>query len=275
MLSSREIPVVGPFTLYSIRSFSLNRRVFYLYPGLGEQFEALVQFAASRLELSDPSVAVLYPDEDGLVELIAVLEKAAGKQGWGEVRRKPFAPNGFDAASSVEVLQRAGVDVIIALGAEQELRSLLAAAAERNWSPHVLASGALAGSGLLDVPAVFERRLHLAYPTLPQDRKPWALKSVSRILEGNEWARAHTQAVISSYSSVTVLVEALRRAGRKAGRRELTAELERLYEFETGLTPPITFTSNRRVGARGAYVIDPGSLEDGRLPESVAWIEIE
>ena len=48
----------------------------------------------------------------------------------------------------------------------------------------------------------------------------------------------------------------------------LTAELERLYEFETGLTPPITFTSNRRVGARGAYVIDPGSLEDGRLPES-------
>jgi ABC-type branched-subunit amino acid transport system substrate-binding protein len=275
ILSSREIPVVGPFTLHAIRNFSLNRQVFYLYPGLGEQYEALVQFAGSRLELSDPSVAVLYPQGDGFVELIAVLERAARKQGWGEIRREPFAPDGFDAASSVEALQRAGVDVIIALGVERELRSLLTAAAERLWSPHVLASGVLAGSTLLDVPAVFERRLHLAYPTLPQDRKPWALKSVSRILEGNERARAHTQAVISSYSSVIVLVETLRRAGRKVGRRELTAELERLYEFETGLTPPISFTSNRRIGARGAYVIDPGSLEDGRLPESVAWVEIE
>jgi ABC-type branched-subunit amino acid transport system substrate-binding protein len=275
VLSSREIPVVGPFTLHAIRKFSLNRQIFYLYPGLSEQFEALVQSAAMHPELSDPKVAVLYPDEQELYELLTVLEKAVGRQGWDEMERERFSPAAFDASGSVERLRRLGVNLVIALGVEQELRALLTAATEQSWSPHVLASGVLAGSGLLDVPESFETRLHLAYPTLPQDRKPWAMQSVSRLLHRNGRAGAHPQAVVSSYSSVTVLVEALRRAGRKVGRKELTEELEAFYEFDTGLTPPITFTSNRRIGARGAYVIDPAMLEEGRLPESVAWVEAE
>ena len=56
--------------------------------------------------------------------------------------------------------------------------------------------------------------------------------------------------------------------------RKPTAELETFYQFETGLTPPLTFTANRRVGARGAYILGPGSLEEGRLRESVAWVEV-
>jgi ABC-type branched-subunit amino acid transport system substrate-binding protein len=275
VLSSHEIPVVGPFTLHAIRKFSMNRRVFYLYPGLSEQFEALVRSVATRPELSKPKVAVLYPDGEELDELLAVLGKAVRRQGWDEMEKEPFSPATFDASGSVDRLRRLGVDLLIALGLEQELRELLTAAAEQSWSPHVLASGALMGDGLLDVPESFETRLHLAYPTLPQDRKPWAMQSVSRLLYGNERAGAHPQAVVSSYSAATVLVEALRRAGRKVGRKELTAELEKFYEFDTGLTPPITFTSNRRIGARGAYVIDPAMLEEGRLPESVAWVEAE
>jgi len=275
-LSGNEIPVIGPFTLYSIRSFLSNRYVFYLYPDLGEQLEALVQFAATRLELSEPRLAVIYPDERALTDVIAIVEKAGRQQGWGELRREPFPVGRFDAGSSAQTLQDAGIDVVISLGVEQELRAFLTAAAERGWSPHVLASGALSGSGLLEeTPEAFGPRLHLAYPTLPQDRKPWAVKVVSRILERNELARGHIQATISAYSSVTVLVEALRRAGRGLGRRELTAELEGFYEFDTGLTPPITFTSNRRIGAKGAYVLDPGSIVDGHLPESVPWVQVK
>ena len=72
-----------------------------------------------------------------------------------------------------------------------------------------------------------------------------------------------------------MLSEALRRAGRDLGRRELTAKLEVFYQFETGLTPPLTFTANRRVGARGAYILGAESLAEGRLPEEVAWVEVD
>lgn len=274
-VSSQGIPVIGPFTLYSIRSFALNRFVFYLYPGLAEQLEALLQFAEERLELSEPRVAVLHPDEEALADVLGAVEKAGKRRDWAALRREPYSAATFDAVSSVETLQEAGIDVVICLGVEHELRSFLAAAAQRDWRPWVLAAGALSGGTLSDVPRGFEERLYLAYPTLPQDRKPWALSEVSRLLEGNELARSHIQAVISAYASARVLVEALRRAGRDLGRQELTAELERFYEFDTGLTPPITFTANRRIGAKGAYVLGAESLEAGRLSESAAWIEVD
>jgi len=273
IISSQGIPVIGPFTLYSIRSFSQNRHVFYLYPGLAEQLEALLQFAEERLELSNPRVAVLHPDEKVLTDVIGAVEQAGAKRGWPALRREPYSAAAFDAASSVETLRDAGIDVVICLGVEHELRSFLAAAAQRDWRPWVLAAGVLSGGTLSDVPRGFEERIYLAYPTLPQDRKPWALREIARLRVGGELERSHAQAVISAYSSAAVLVEALRRAGRDLGRRELTAELESFYQFETGLTPPITFTANRRIGARGAYILGPESLEQGRLPESVTWVE--
>ena len=275
LLSGNEVPVIAPFTLYAIRTFVLNRYVFYLYPGLGEQVDALVQFAAVQLELSNPRIAVLYPDENSLTKVIDALEKTVRKQGWKEIRREAFPVDGFDAVTTVKALHQAGIDVVISLGVEPELQAFLREADERKWWPHVLATGALSGGALFEAPPGFEKRLYMAYPTLPQDRKPWALRDVSRLLAGNETARSHVQAVVSAYASARVLVEALRRAGKDPGRLRLTGELEKLYEFETGLTPPVTFTSNRRIGARGAYVIGAGSLVEGRLPESVAWVDVK
>ena len=35
----------------------------------------------------------------------------------------------------------------------------------------------------------------------------------------------------------------------------LVDALEALYAFETGLTPPLSYGPNRRIGARGAHVV--------------------
>lgn len=273
-VSGEGIPLVGPFTLYSVRSFVRNRNVFYLYSGLAEQLEALLQFADAGLGLSAPRLAIVYPQESPLAEVITAVEKLAGKRGWPAIRRQPFPAGAFDAAATVEVLRQAAVEVVISLGVEDELRALLAEAVARDWSPHVLAAGALSGGMLSAAPAEFAARLHLAYPTLPQDRRPWALRDLSRLLAGDDLAGSHIQAVVSAYSAAALLVEGLRRAGRDLGRRELVGALEKLYQFETGLTPPLTYTANRRIGARGAYVLGPESLVEGRLPEEVAWVEV-
>jgi len=55
----------------------------------------------------------------------------------------------------------------------------------------------------------------------------------------------------------------LKRAGRDLSREKLITALEGLYEYNTGVTPSITFGPNRRVGAMGAYVlsIDPAKRE--------------
>jgi hypothetical protein len=80
-------------------------------------------------------------------------------------------------------------------------------------------------------------------------------------------------AAITALSAAKVLAEALRQAGRDVTRRKLMDSLNGFYRFETGLTPPITFTRNRRVGARGAHVIKlPGS---DQRPQLLGWVEAQ
>ncbi len=57
-------------------------------------------------------------------------------------------------------------------------------------------------------------------------------------------------------AAAKVLLEGLRRAGHDVTRKKLVESLEGLYGFSTGLTPKITFGPNRRIGSRGAHVIE-------------------
>lgn len=277
--AAEGMPVVGPFTLYASRNFALNRQVFYLYPGLGEQLEALLRDSDTRTGDLKPRAAVVYPEDSPLAEVRGTLDKAAGRLGWPAPEAVPFAPGAFDAAGLVRQLRESGTGVVVFLGIEAELREFLRAAAAGggagDWQPEVLVPGPLAGGALFEAPAAFASRLHLAYPTLPQDRQAWGIRELSRLLAGSELPPTHVQAAISAYSAAAVLIEGLRRAGRGLGRRELVAELEHLYQFETGLAPPLTFTANRRVGASGAYVVTPGSLVEGRLPDKASWIALD
>jgi ABC-type branched-subunit amino acid transport system substrate-binding protein len=272
-ISGAGLPLIGPLTLYSLRSFASNRAAFYLFPDLATQLQALVRFAASELELAEPRVAVLHAEGSASAEVARVLDRAVRAQGWQAVETLTYAPGAPEAVATLKGLQQAGVEVLVPLAEERELMALLTAAQSVEWTPIVLAPGVLAGAALHTAPEAFSERLLLAYPTLPQDRKPRALNEISRLLAGNQRANAHVQAMLSAYASAVVTVEALRRAGRELTRQGLAAELEQFYGFETGVTPPITFTANRRIGAAGAYVLSPGSLQDGRLPEAVRWVD--
>ncbi len=275
--AEEEILLIGPWTLYPENTFSRNRHVFYLYSGLAEQLRSLVRFAVEQLEVETARVAVLAADTTPSTLLEAVRE-AVVEVGWQEVPFEPFPVRAFDAETVTERLRRTGADIVVSLAVDRELRSFLEAAAASGWTPHVLAPGALAGDLIVKAPAAFDERLVCAYPTLPNDRTPWGVGELSRLLADVDGGESHVQAMISAYSATAVLTEAMRRAGRNLGRRELTAALEGFYQFETGLTPPITYTNNRRIGANGAYVVAYQSEppdDRGELLRSAPWIEVE
>lgn len=271
--SEQGIPLVGPFNLYSVESFASNRQVFYVFSGLGDQLRSLVRFADARLDLKDPAVAILYPDVPALAEVVTAAERACEEAGWRPLRR-PFPRDGFDAAAATEELRQASVEVVVSLTVEKELGALLASAAQQDWLPYVLAPGSLSGGALSEAPASMRPRVYLAYATLPSDRKPEALREVDELMVRTRISRSHLQGVVSTFAAATILTEATRRAGRVLDRHALTAALEEIYRFDTGLTPPITYSRNRRVGARGSYILGgpprPGSERDFSRP---IWIE--
>ncbi len=271
-----DLPLVGPFTVYPLDNYALNRSTFYLFAGLREQLLCLIDFAKRRAGLASPRAALVFPEIPDLEPIVASVETAGRDKGWSEVRRVPFPGPDFNAAGTATRLKEAGVEVVVFLGVEHQTRSFLEAAAALEWAPVVLTPGVLAGKAAFDAPPSFAGRLYLAYPTLPQDREPRASGELSRLMKEHGLSPTHLQATISAYSSAKLLVEALRLSGRALSRAQFVSALEKLYRFETGLTPPLTYTRNRRIGALGAYVATPQSAagKAGALG-TAEWVDLE
>ena len=79
---------------------------------------------------------------------------------------------------------------------------------------------------------------------------------------------------VSAYVAAKVFVEGLRRSGRALSRVNLVAALEGLSKYETGLTPPVSFGPNRRIGVLGAYVVSV-DLENRRFRSDAQWVRLD
>ena len=84
----------------------------------------------------------------------------------------------------------------------------------------------------------------------------------------------HLSAQLTAYGAAQVLVEGLKRAGKSLSRTKLISALEGLYAFEPGLTPPLTYGPNRRVGARGAYIVAV-DLRQKRVWPVTGWVVLK
>lgn len=116
--------------------------------------------------------------------------------------------------------------------------------------------GVLDGRGLLSAaPAAFKDKIFLAFPSVPSDVTPAGRAELRALLEKYKAEARHTSAQLSAFAAAKVFVEGLQRAGRDLTRERLLAALEGLNDFETGVTPRLTFGPGRRVGAAGAYVM--------------------
>ncbi|MBW1882195.1 MAG: ABC transporter substrate-binding protein, partial [Deltaproteobacteria bacterium] len=135
-ISREGIPIVGPFSLQSVRSFGSNRNVFYLYPDLGAQVAALATFAGAQEGLPGASVSILRPALPSFAEVAEVGEAAMREQGFKSVGEVRFPPDGFDAKSAVQSMRDSASEVVIFLGEEGQLEALLTEADAQGWSPH-------------------------------------------------------------------------------------------------------------------------------------------
>ena len=77
-----------------------------------------------------------------------------------------------------------------------------------------------------------------------------------------------------AYSSAVVAIEALIRSGRSLTRRKFVSALEGFQDFDGAMTPPLTFSPNRRTGSTGVKIVryDPPS---GMLANTGTWIDPE
>lgn len=275
LVHNSEVPLVAPFTLYPPVSAPVNRQVFYLLSGIDDQARALVVFAAQKFpDKSATRAAIVYPDSDVNASVAVAIDDQSRLAGWSVPGRVRYARGSFDAATVAKELSAKNVNAVFLLGGSDDARALWAAADKLNWSPALYLPGAMTGKDILDAPPAFKDKIFLSFPSVPADIKPAGLENFRALAAKYKLPQAHIAAQISAYVSAQLLVEGLKRAGRDLSREKLIAALEGLYEYETGLTPRLTYGPNRRVGASGAYIVSVDVEKKQFVPAS-GWIGVK
>jgi ABC-type branched-subunit amino acid transport system substrate-binding protein len=273
LLAQKEVPLIGPLTLYPQTGFPLNRQVFYLLSGTDGQFRALVDFAAKKPELKNPGVAVIYPRSEINANVLEAIRDQSKKQGWSAPQNYDYVAGQFDAAGAVSKLNQANRTVVFFLGGSDEAMSLMKEAEKVNWFPSIFLASANAGARIVEAPAGFDGKLFLSFPTSPTDQTAEGVKEFLALSGKYQLPPKHLAAQMSAYSAAKILAEALKKAGKDVSREKLIQVLEGFYEYRTGLTPAISYGLNRRIGAMGAYVITV-DLKTKQLIPASGWIGI-
>jgi ABC-type branched-subunit amino acid transport system substrate-binding protein len=269
----QEIPFIGPSTLMPETGTPPNRHVFYLLGGVAEQARALANFAASKTELKRSRAAIVYGDGALAGAAAGAAEEQLKKAGWGAVTKQTFKQLGADGAEAARRLRQEGAEAVFIFGVGGTEGALVKEAGALGWTPHLFFLGVMDGSSLVGTaPAIFKDRIFLAFPTVPSDVTPAGLSEFRTLQEKYKIESRHTAAQLSAFAAAKIFIEGLQRAGRDLSRERLLSALEGLYDFETGLTPHLTFGPNRRVGAAGAYVmtIDP---EKRQFAPASGWVK--
>lgn len=217
------IPLVLPVSMRSDASAG-NRQRFYLSPGFEEQLHALLRFrTASR-------VVVVTADD----ALSTMARRAAAR-----LEKPPV----LEIAATAAGVQQDPSTAIVFLDPDAALDGL-----SPGTSPLLFLGNLLPADFFKAAPSLGER-VTVALTTTPGDLSAGGLAEFRAFAARHSIVPRDAAAQLSAYAAAQVVVHALKQSGRELTRDSFRAALESLYEFETGVTPPLTYGRSRRIAA--------------------------
>ena len=272
LLRNENMPMVGPFTLNPGDAF-VNADVFYIYPGFTEQAQALAAEAVSLMKGARGKLVVVGPESKDIDGLIAAIEAKQPKQKAFSSETLRYQRGKLDAIALARSLQQAESDAVLFLGIQAEFEELLNALAGIKHYPGMFALSAYVPRPMFEAPEGFNERIYLAYPTLSGDVSAAGRAEYQRLADLHALPPGHLQGQVAALAAAKLLVEGLRGAGQTLSRQKLVEAIEALYRYDTGLTPPLTYGPNRRIGAMGAHLMKVDLVNKTNKPVG-EWYEV-
>ncbi|WP_163988329.1 ABC transporter substrate-binding protein [Pyxidicoccus caerfyrddinensis] len=272
LLAREGVPLVLPLTLGAGAS-NEDAPVFFLYPDEPALARLTVQHLA-RLhepELRRKPLAVAHAGgKAGSAWARAVRQEAERRELAPPVELAPGADGTLtDLEATVMQWASAPPTAVLYAGTSAGLGTLL-----RALEAHAPGVPVFAPASLADPVAVGSSagRVRFVYPAGLGARAP-DLKEFAAFMERHGLEPGHTAFQLGAYAAARVLVEALTRTGADVTRASVVQHLEALRDFDTGVSPPVTFGVNRRVGVQGAQLAAL-DVATSRLVAASEWIPL-
>ena len=273
LVSREETPLIAPYTLNPQLTSPPERHTFYLLAGLPEQVRGLAKFAAQQMNPVQTKAALIVLADARANELADAMGVECQQLGWKNMKRYTYPRGHWQAETLVKQLQQEGTELVFFLGASGDETTLINEAAKVNYTFSLYLPGSLAARATLNAIPTLQQKIYLAYPTTPSDQTPAAWNEFQALLTRHRIAPRHTAAQVSAYVAARLFAEGLKRAGRDLTREKLLTALEGLYEFDTGLTPRLTFGPNRRIGALGVHIVTFDRTKKAFVPAG-NWVSL-
>ncbi|HYO59958.1 ABC transporter substrate-binding protein [Archangium sp.] len=255
-LEAEEVPLVAPVGLSDAHAENGGRMIFYVYPGLELQARVAVQHLYSSWERRsrEPVLAVLQASDGMGEEWARGARTEAGRREWPLPRVFTYVPGQFDAAEAARWLEGTQAGAVLFSGTAAELSALLARWEGARGRVPVYAPGLLwgvAGSGA----TADWGQVRFIHPSAPVEGRESGRQELEAFLRRHGLAPRNLAWQMNAYASARLLVEALRRSGADVSRAGLVSALESFQDVDTGVTGPVTFGSQGRVGLRGGFIV--------------------
>jgi ABC-type branched-subunit amino acid transport system substrate-binding protein len=230
----------------------------------------LLRFAANNRGIGAARSLVVYSEEGGIQAAIDEITKRAKSVGW----ERPRSVNVQELQDWSLLLRDGKIDAVFWLASSEKLGEFFAAAIATRVFPLVLAPSAFVGPEIYQAPDQFSGRLFLSFPMLPTDQTKEGETEYLELARAGRFSQGNLAERLAALSAAKLLIYGLEKAGREVTRDKLIETLEKLYHFDTGQMPPLTFSPNRRVGALGAHIVGI-DLEKKQLLLPSTWIDLE
>ncbi|MEN8175627.1 MAG: ABC transporter substrate-binding protein [Pseudomonadota bacterium] len=269
LVEEREVPSVGPLTPFPEGGLVLHQYTFHVFSGLPQQARALVEFAARGLSLKEPRLGLLLPEDPRYEAVTEAVAAQAARNGWQPPVTLVASPDSDQARAALERLRGEGVDALLVF---TPAAPLFAAIRRSAWRPYLFMPGSLWNPDLTAADPELGGRVYLAYAAAPGAVAGDTGSGLPYPGGSPRGARIRDQ--VHAYGAAHVMAEALQRIDSRPSRERLMEVLDGLRGLPLGLTPPLVFHPNRRIGALGAYVV-AADLEQQRFTPVGTWISLD
>lgn len=231
-----------------------NQYTFYVYPSLTAQSLSLVDFSKqNKLSENNTKVTVVYFNDETrksiAKEIATYCFKSLGKQ-------PKMLP--IDFKNIEEIVENKNIitnSLLFFIGPKTIGNKLLLALHKENKLPYILLPGSLSGIDVYTMPIAFQTKIFIEYPTWISEQTLEGFHAYQNLNKNyvldHHWKRNQ----LDMLSMLLTTEECLKRVGKNLSRNNFIETMEELFEYSNGLSPPITYNLNRRVGNSNVYII--------------------